>query len=103
WLCDEAEASGARFMSGDVDGLVRTPKGWEAHVHADRQGKTIRARILLLATGRTGAATRGFGQRLRFDRSCAVGGFAQHVASAIRGLLVEAVPSGWFYSSPTPN
>jgi len=99
-LARGAEEAGARLVTRTgVVGVRAQPGGWDVVLSS---GVTVRAGVVVDATGRPGRVARRLGAaRHRFDRlvalSCVVPG-----APRTQHLLVETAPEGWWYSSPLP-
>ncbi|RKH97027.1 NAD(P)/FAD-dependent oxidoreductase [Corallococcus sp. AB038B] len=110
-LAHGAEAAGACLLEGvAVQRSVHQEGCWWLRTTPDTgrgtaSQQTLRARVLIDATGRRAHVGRGLGaRRMLFDRLVGVAVRWADVAPAERGhLLVEAVPEGWWYSAPLPG
>ncbi|MGH2601825.1 MAG: NAD(P)/FAD-dependent oxidoreductase [Dehalococcoidia bacterium] len=81
--------------------IERVPHGWRFHLSS---GDCQTARFVIDASGRAAVVARKFGKRRRLDGLIAVSTVYQlGDAEVHRAILVEAVPSGWWYTSPLPN
>jgi flavin-dependent dehydrogenase len=112
WLLDrarfDADARAAVAAAGvaivevrRLGPLSRGPSGWQLGCG---DGGTVSARLLVDATGRSGAVLR----KLRIGRSAAdrqVALLATYSddGDAYCGTTVEAVPEGWWYTTPLPG
>lgn len=102
-LAEAAQDAGANLRAGwpvttcDVDG-----EGW--HVRSG-DSRSVRARVLVDATGRRSGPGRLLGARREtFDHLVAIAGGWSHVdVAAEQYLLVEAVADGWWYTAPLPS
>ena len=90
-----------------ADGLVRgalhpDASGWRIR---STDGRTVRARVLVDATGRRAGPGRSLGaSRESFDRLVAVsGGWSGVDVTAEQYLLIEAADQGWWYTAPIPG
>jgi flavin-dependent dehydrogenase len=102
-LADAATGAGATVLTGwSVVGCVPDEDGWRLGA-AD--GRVVRARVLVDATGRRAGAGRALGARREtFDRLVAVtGGWTDVDVTAEQYLLVESAPDGWWYTAPVPG
>lgn len=116
WNLDRARfnrrlAHSARQAGAEVDdpaaltALERTPYGWQVDILRNGGRASRACRLVVDATGRASALARRLGSsRIADDRLIAVAGW---LASAASGhdhtLLLEAVPQGWWYSTPLPD
>lgn len=109
-LAHAAAAAGASLFQGVTLRGSEHRTGWwwlhttgDAH-RAEGSGQTLRARVLIDATGRRAQVARSLGAKcILFDRLV---GVATHWAGVDvaeqRHLLVEAAREGWWYSAPLP-
>jgi flavin-dependent dehydrogenase len=101
WLVSEAIGAGAQRVSGMIHRVERSGGHWVAEVWDEQGFAIVRADYLVVATGRESRFRSQLGAPRRLDSLCVVGGFQpsqRHTTS----LLVEAVPTGWWYSAPSP-
>jgi len=100
-----ARNAGARFATAAVIASEPLPGGGFRLRLAD--GRDIRARIVLDASGRSASFARQRGVRRRaIDRMVAMVGYVARRADAEvepAASLVEAVGDGWWYSAPLPQ
>ena len=109
-LANAAEAAGVSVLR--VITLQRAEyaeDGWWLQSHADQRQeglvpRTLRARVLIDATGRRAQIARSLGaRRILFDHLVGVAvNWAGIDAAQQNHLLVEAVREGWWYSAPLP-
>jgi flavin-dependent dehydrogenase len=100
-MLEAAAALGARHIRDKVVGLALVDGGWRASL---RGGAPVTARFAIDATGRAAALSRALGLRpVAADRL--VGRFVvfADIADDGDGLLVEAVPDGWWYTAAIPG
>ena len=100
WLVSEALAEGVELVTATARSVERTDRGWTVTLD---DGTIHVSSFVVAATGRTGAFASKLARRSRLDRLCVIGGFTEAVADRGEMLVVEAVPSGWWYSMPTPD
>jgi flavin-dependent dehydrogenase len=102
WLLDEAVIAGARnARPASVRGVRRGAAGWELRVAAP-SGTTryVTARVVVHAGGRCSTHADWFGATpRRYDALCAVIGRSAEEGDVTGGLVVEATPDGWWYST----
>jgi flavin-dependent dehydrogenase len=100
-----AREAGAMFYPGaPADCIAETGAGWDLSM---RGGGSLRARLLVDATGRAASLARKTGARRHtLDRTVAVARsyrvLVKH-ASADSFTLVETSPHGWWYSARLPS
>ena len=111
WMLGEVEAAGATVVSGVVDRVQREADGWLVEFVASDDGSrgsapradvskpSVRARVVIQATGRADRAVR-LAPRERIDNLCLVIGTASPDPIHTDALIVEAVEDGWWYSAP---
>ena len=76
---------------------------WFLNGNAEGHRIDFQARVLIDATGRTSSCLHPLGGgRLIHDRLVGLVGFVQAAGGVDLRTLVEAVPIGWWYSSPLP-
>ena len=81
--------------------IERAPEGWRFHLSS---GDSQTARFVIDASGRAAVVARMFGTPRRLDRLIAAfKAYEVPDADVHRAILVEAMPSGWWYTSPLPN
>jgi 2-polyprenyl-6-methoxyphenol hydroxylase-like FAD-dependent oxidoreductase len=100
-LLEVAAARVHRLVRDMVVGLGAADGGWHAML---RRGPAITARFAIDATGRGAALYRALGQRpMRLDRL--VGCVVPFVDADDdgEGLMIEAVPDGWWYTAAVPG
>jgi flavin-dependent dehydrogenase len=102
-LADAAANAGADVLTGwTVDHCSTDAAGWRVR---STNGRTVRARVLVDATGRRAGPGRSLGaSRESFDRLVAVaGGWSSVDVASEQYLLVEAADQGWWYTAPVPG
>ena len=97
---DAAVTAGAVVLDGHAaierDGV----SGWVAHVG----GQTVRASLLIDATGRTASIARRNGARgEQASRLLACIVVVPDRGDGVQATTVESVSEGWWYSTPTPS
>jgi 2-polyprenyl-6-methoxyphenol hydroxylase-like FAD-dependent oxidoreductase len=92
--CDKSVA-----VIGSVRSLREEDGVWKA---LDAAGAVARARLLVIATGRSGCPI-GRGARDRNDRLVALMSCASSRAGAPTEFVTEATEDGWWYASPLPG
>ncbi len=107
FLRAEAAAAGVEVRRVAVTGAARARRGgWEVSLD---DGTVLAARWLIDATGRRCAVARRQGGRRRvLDATVAVvgrlvGTSPQVSKNTLARTLVEAVPGGWWYTTPVPG
>jgi flavin-dependent dehydrogenase len=87
--------------------LNRDRQGWTIDAWRGKSTISVKAGLIVDATGRAAAVARQCGaRRVHLDRMVAFTGVlrsALHPAVADDVLLVEAAPDGWWYSSHAPD
>ena len=102
-LANAAADAGADLRTGwSVERCTPDASGWRIR---STDGRSVRARVLVDATGRRTGPGRSLGaSRESFDRLVAVtGGWSGVDVTAEQYLLVEAVDQGWWYTAPIPG
>jgi flavin-dependent dehydrogenase len=102
-LLDAAAAAGAHVQAGTAAvGCRPDGGGW---LVACGDGRTVRGRLVVDATGRRAGIARALGaRRLPFDRLVAVAASWDGVdVTEQHYLLVEAAAEGWWYTAPLPG
>lgn len=102
-LAAAAAAAGARLRTGtSVTGCRYDGAAWQL---ACTDGRRLRARVLVDATGRRAVLGRALGaRRLAFDRLVAVAAHWTGVdVTGEQYLLVESTAEGWWYTAPLPG
>ena len=112
WLLDrarfDADAREAAATAGvaivevrHLGPLSREPPAWRLDIGG---GTRLSARFLVDATGRSGALLRQLGVgRIAADRQVAILATYPDDGDAYCGTTVEAVPEGWWYTTPLPG
>jgi flavin-dependent dehydrogenase len=78
--------------------------GWTIHFRTGETCSSLRARIVLNASGRSSAIGRQCGaRRVLYDRLVGVIGFFARAEHPQQVTLVEAMEDGWWYSAPLPD
>ena len=102
-LADAAAVTGAQVWTGtSVAGCRHDGAAWDV-LCAD--GRRLRGRLLVDATGRRAGLGRSLGaRRLAFDRLVAIaGGWDGVDVTEEHYLLVESAADGWWYTAPLPR
>ncbi len=95
------DATRLRVIEAIPRRIERAPEGWRFHLSS---GDSQTARFVIDASGRAAVVARKFGRRRRLDRLIAAfKALELPDADMHRAILVETVPSGWWYTSPLPN
>jgi len=105
-LLDAAEEAGVRVVRGRLRAAERTDASWIVVARRpDGAGERLRAGYAIDATGRVAALARRLGaRRCRYDRLVAIVAYlATPTSPADPSTLVEATPTGWWYSAPLPD
>lgn len=108
-LATAAEARGVRVLRGArlLEAASDAEGGWALRVDADGARASIRARVVVDATGRASTFARRMGARRQaLDASVAVVGILPGPPperDAGGYTLIEAVREGWWYSAPLPG
>jgi flavin-dependent dehydrogenase len=101
WLASEATAAGANMLRGALTHVRRHEESWALNVRGPAGQMTLRdVDFLVVATGRPRSVTT-LGQWQRNDTLTLIGSLSEPNRYASNALLVEAVPTGWWYSAPT--
>lgn len=102
-LADAAADAGADVLTGwSGERCTTDAAGWRIRA---TDGRTVRARVQVDATGRRAGPGRSLGaSRESFDRLVAVtGGWSGVDVASEQYLLVEAAGQGWWYTAPVPG
>ena len=107
-LADAAAAAGAEFhRNARVSALRRAADGWRARIeHESGEGLSVRARLIVDASGRAAAIARLLGgRRVAHDRLIGLAAWLPLRAknNGCARLVLEAVDDGWWYATPLPN
>ncbi|MEI7794439.1 MAG: FAD-dependent oxidoreductase [Thermoleophilia bacterium] len=91
---------GVEVISAHARAATRDADRWGVTI----DGRTLHAEWVVDATGRGGGPLRGVvgGQRT-YDRQVALVALAEHGTSTAAMTTIEAVPDGWWYSTPLPD
>lgn len=104
-LAGAAVEAGAQWLYGHrLVGCSREGAGWKLTITTRRGAKTIYADFVIDASGRAARLARLLGaRRIRYDRLIGVAAYFQSGRSEDSFTLVEATPSGWWYSALLPG
>lgn len=104
-LAGAAVEAGAEWLYGRrLLGCSREGGGWKLDVETRRGVETRRADFVVDASGRAARLARLVGaRRIRYDRLVGVAAYFNSVDGGDSFTLVEAVPSGWWYSARLPG
>jgi len=106
-LAEEVVVAGGTRATGTVVAhCERHGAGWLLSLARDGVSSgAIQARFVIDASGRRAALARRLGARQVYDRLAGVTGFVSFADGRARPALtlVEACPSGWWYSAPLPG
>ncbi|HIL63044.1 MAG TPA: hypothetical protein EYG42_06295 [Porticoccaceae bacterium] len=105
WLSDEAKLrfASTRIEDGLSSALIDESNGVSLTLQS---GKSIRTRFVLDASGRSAVIAKQQTVRERKDNLIAVYNHFEQIDSEVEptvGPLIEAMPSGWFYSALLPK
>lgn len=104
WLLDHARQRNAvTWVPARLEGVRWDGKRWQIELTRATGVRTVRARMLVDATGRNAAVSRKLGARRR--RADRLVGIARWHAAVVGEplVLVEAADDGWWYSAPVPG
>lgn len=107
-LAELAKAAGTQSMQGARVASIAVTKerGWRLEIDVLGRPLTAYARVLIDASGRQSVFSRRLGaKRITMDRLIGCVGFFRRSNPEIvepEVMLVESVPSGWWYSAPLP-
>lgn len=106
-LAEEVRAAGGRLEHlTAVTGYERDDVGWKLSMARDGvPSDTLLASFIIDASGRRAVLARRLGTRQVYDRLAGVAGFLNFAEERERPAftLVEACPSGWWYSALLPG
>ncbi len=104
-LAGAAIEAGAEWLySRRLVGCSREGAGWKLDVKTPRGVETSYADFVIDASGRTARLARLLGaRRIRYDRLIGVATYFRSGGSEDSFTLVEATPSGWWYSVRLPG
>lgn len=96
-LRDAAVDAGAQLVRARVRHVRRTDRDWRLSLD---NGEQLSANAIVDATGRRAVLARRLGaHRVQYDRLLGIAWW--HPGSSDPATLVESVPHGWWYSSPS--
>jgi flavin-dependent dehydrogenase len=99
WMIQRLRASSIDVQRGTVHAVNRDRDGWILRCTGDAAQRSVSARCLILATGRSPRAVR-VAPRRRIDSLCLVCGTSDPDPVDPDVLIVEATADGWWYSAP---
>lgn len=105
-MVQTARQAGAEVqVPAALTALERTPHGWTVEIVHDGRRTAHACRLVVDATGRASVLARRLGsRRIAHDRLIAVAGWLANAANQRdQTLLLEAVPQGWWYTTPLPD
>jgi flavin-dependent dehydrogenase len=104
-LAGAAVEAGAEWLYGHrLVGCSREGAGWKLNVSTGRGVETSYADFVIDASGRAARLARLLGaRRVRYDRLIGVAAYFRSGGSEDSFTLVEATPSGWWYSAHLPG
>jgi flavin-dependent dehydrogenase len=104
-LAGAAVETGVEWLYGRrLVGCSREGAVWKLDVMTRQGIETFRADFVVDASGRAARLARLLGARLiRYDRLIGIAAYFQGVGGEDSFTLVEAVASGWWYSTPLPG
>lgn len=103
FLRSHAARTAAKHYATAVRSVTRQAPGWRLNLS---DGGSLEARFLLDCSGRSAVAARRLTTRAREDRLLAAYAFLDQVEPDIEptpATLIEACPTGWWYSALLPN
>src|SRR5579883_1189224 len=84
--------------------VTREGGGWQARVASGAASETVRAWLLIDATGRAAALARRLGARLTpSDRLICIWSCSEGAAGGAGFSATEATEDGWWYAAPVPD
>lgn len=96
-----AVAAGARLVEGRAGAIEGADGAWRL---ALADGRALAAGFVIDATGRSAAVSRQLGAgRTAADRQVAIVAAFADAGDGFRGTSIEAVPMGWWYTTPLPG
>lgn len=96
-----AVAAGARLVEGRASAIMHADGAWQI---ARAEGGALTARFVIDATGRSAAVSRQLGAgRTAADRQVAIVAAFADAGDGFHGTSIEAVPMGWWYTTPLPG
>ncbi|AMY10837.1 2-octaprenyl-3-methyl-6-methoxy-1,4-benzoquinol hydroxylase [Luteitalea pratensis] len=113
-LREAAAVAGAEVLDGlrlvDAQRLTAARASgaacWSASLRDETRTVPVRARVLIVATGRGRHPVACGGRRGRLDRLIGLAALVpagEPLASVDQRIWIEATPEGWWYSAPTPG